>query len=84
MGFVQRNVGIRIRESEFTQIVCVDVHLRGNNYAKISKNLKLPTYASIYMHMKEDLKILRYWFCLKYGKLSISREFFQNSKCFKK
>jgi hypothetical protein len=36
------------------------------------------------MPMKEDLKILRYGFSLKYGKLRKLRAVFQNSKLFKK
>jgi len=37
MGFVQSNVFMWKNELEFTQISHVDLHLRGNDYAKISK-----------------------------------------------
>jgi hypothetical protein len=80
MGFVQRDVEMQTCESEFTQLARVDLQLRGNDSAKISKNLKLPTCASIFMQMVSDLEILRYGFCLEYGKLSKYGHIFQNSK----
>jgi hypothetical protein len=61
----------------------VDLNLRGNDSAKNSKYLKLLTCTSISMHMKEDVEILRYGFCLEYGILSNAWEFFQTSKRFK-
>jgi hypothetical protein len=62
---------------------CVDLHLRGNDSAKNSKNLKLPTCASIFMQMKAYLKILRYGFFFTEGeKLSTIWEIFQNSNWF--
>ena len=78
MGFVQNNVGMLLGVSEFTQLACVDLHLRGNDSGKISKNLKLPTCTSIYVHMVSDLEIRRYGFCLEYGKLIKAQEIFQN------
>jgi hypothetical protein len=65
-------------ELEFNQITRVDLQLRGNDSAKISKKLKLPTCALISMHMVSDLEIRRYGFCLKYGNLSKIQAFFQN------
>jgi hypothetical protein len=62
-------------ESEFTHITRVDLHLRGNDSAKISKNLKLPTCTSIFVQMVSDLEILRYGFCLECGKLSKCENF---------
>jgi hypothetical protein len=55
---------------KFTHITRVDLQLRGNDSAKISKNLKLPTCASISVQMKVELKIIRYGFCLEGEKLS--------------
>jgi hypothetical protein len=49
---------------------------------KISKNIQLPTFASIFVQMVSDLEILRYGFCMKYEKLSKTRAFFQNSNWF--
>jgi hypothetical protein len=56
MGFVQNNVDMLKHVSEFTQLARVDLQLRGNDSAKISKNLKLPTCASIFVQMVSDPK----------------------------
>jgi hypothetical protein len=78
MGFVQNDVFMRTCEAEFTHITRVDLQLRGNDSAKISKKLKLPTCASIFVQMESDLEILRNGFCLEYGKLSNkTRQFFK-------
>jgi hypothetical protein len=69
---------MRKHEEKFTHITCVYFQLRGNDSAKISKNLKLPTCASISMHMESDLEILRNGFCLEYGKMSNNMEGFKN------
>jgi hypothetical protein len=71
MGFVQSDVFMQKYGDKFTHITRVDLHLRGDDSIKISKNLKLPTCASIFVHMASDLEILRNGFCLEYGKLSI-------------
>jgi hypothetical protein len=70
MGFVQSHVYMQTHEEKFTQITRVDLHLRGNDSAKIIEKLKLPTCASISMQMASDLEILQNGFCLEYGKLS--------------
>jgi hypothetical protein len=62
MGFVQNNVDMLTHVSEFTHIARVDLQLRGNDSAKISKNLKLPTCASIFVQMVSDPEILRMGF----------------------
>ena len=64
MGFVQNDVFIRICETEFTHIEHVDLQLMGNDSAKIIEKFKLPTCASISMHMESYLEILRNGFCL--------------------
>jgi hypothetical protein len=64
-------------ETKFTQITRVDLQLRGNDSAKISEKLKLPTCASIFVQMASDLEILRNGFCLEYGKLSKRGHFFK-------
>jgi hypothetical protein len=78
MGFVQNDVFMWTCETEFTHITRVDLHLRGNDSAKIIEKLKLPTCTSIFVQMASDLEILRNGFCLEYGKLSNMWEFFQN------
>jgi hypothetical protein len=79
MGFVQSDVYMQTCVEEFTHITRVDLQLRGNDSAKISKNLKLPTCTSISVQMASDLEILRNGFCLEYGKLSKTQwELFQN------
>jgi hypothetical protein len=79
MGFVQNNVDMLTRVSEFTQIARVDLQLRENDSGKISKNLKLPTCASISVQIVSDPEILQNGFCLECGKLSKMRTLFQNS-----
>jgi hypothetical protein len=76
MGFVQNDVYMWTCETKFTHITRVDLQLRGNDSAKISKKLKLPTCASIFVQMASDLEILRNGFCLEYGKLSKNPESF--------
>ena len=78
MGFVQSDVDMLTHRSTFTRLAHVDLQLRGNDYAKISENLKHPTYASISMQMESDLEILWNGFCLEYGKLSKKWVVFQN------
>ena len=70
MGFVQSDVFMWTHELEFTQLACVDLQLRGNDSAKISKKRKLPTCASISVYMVSDLEIIIHGFCLEYEKLS--------------
>jgi hypothetical protein len=55
MDFVHNDV--YMRKSVSHHIACVDLQLRGNDSTKISKNLKLPTCASISMHMVSDIEI---------------------------
>jgi hypothetical protein len=78
MDFVQNDVFMRTRESEFTQLTRVDLQLRGNNSSKLSKKLKLSTCASISVHMVSDLEILKHGFCPEYNKLSKMNVGFQN------
>ena len=77
MGFVQNDVFMQKHVTEFTQLTRVDLHLRGNDSAKIIEKLKLPTCASISVQMESDIEILRNVFCLEYGKLSKEQEIFQ-------
>jgi hypothetical protein len=81
MGFVQSDVNMNGCDVRIHPITCVDLQLRGNDSAKISKNLKLPTCASIYVQMVSDIEIIRYGFCLEYGILSKNEKVFkiQNS-----
>jgi hypothetical protein len=73
---------MQMHVAEFTHLTRVDLHLMGNDYAKISENLELPTCASIFMHMELDLEILRIEFCIEYGKLSQTWGGFQNYNWF--
>ena len=70
MGFFRSHIYMWMSEEKFTHLTHVDLQLRGNDYAKISENLKLTTCASIYMQMASDIEILQNGFCLEYGKLS--------------
>jgi len=60
MGFIQNDVLMRTRKSEFTQIARVDLQLKGNDSSKISKktqttNLRLDFHA--YGIRSRNLKI---------------------------
>jgi hypothetical protein len=84
MGFVQSDFYMPIVVKEFTQITRVDLHLRWNDSAKISKNLKLSTCTSSFMQITSYLEILRNGFCLECGKLSKMLALFQNLNCFRR
>jgi hypothetical protein len=82
MGFVQSDIYMRKHEEKITQLTRVDFHLKGNDSTKISKNLKLPTCASISVQMASDLETLQNGFCLEYEKLSNTQAVFQNHNWF--
>jgi hypothetical protein len=77
MGFVQNDVFMRKHDSNSPISHMWTSSSGGMILPKLAKKLKLPTCASIFVHMVSDLEIQIYGFCLEYGKLSKTEAFFK-------